>query len=150
RCRFCDRSNKRGWSALQIGVAEAELAYRAVSSQKLTTTEDTRDTEDKGHQGHKATKEWKLASASGRVCAQVDRRVPIEEVVWPQPERLPHRWRHRQVLGARQVVHSQIDPHHDVLVADRPIVRGPHRQAIVTMAAEHVLPARIALVRTVW
>ena len=68
-------------------------------------------------------------SAPDRLRAQIDCRVAVEEVVRPQPERLPHHRRDRQVFGARQVVHPEVDPHDHVLIANRAIARGPQAAA---------------------
>ena len=55
------------------------------------------------------------------VLAQIDGRVPIEEIVRAQLEGMPDGWHHRQIFSARQMVHAHVHPDHDVLIADGPI-----------------------------
>ena len=82
-----------------------------------------------------------------RRTSQIDRRIPIEEIVRPEPERVPDGRHDRQILGSCEVVHAKVHPHHDVLVADGAVALTPRQQPVVSSTRDHVLAAGVALGR---
>jgi hypothetical protein len=85
-----------------------------------------------------------------RLGGQIDRGVAIEEVERPQVERVPQRRHHRQILGPHEVMQADVGPHHEILLADRPILLDPRGQpgAIARIAAG-IVARRVAFLRIV-
>ena len=98
------------------------------------------------HRGDARRRGYRRANPYG-VPSEIDRRIAVEEVVRPETERVPHGRHDGQVFGACEVVHAEIDPHHDVLVADRAIPFTPREQSVISATRHHVLAGGVALGR---